>query len=123
VTVAEIVTAITPGVRPDGRVPSPMMPWASFHNRKRPARVAAVLGSCEANPRHGILPLRGILRSLYRSGVPSSPVTRAVPVAPLSRRLWHVRQLRAFPRDRRGSENRCSLSVAFLADLSAPPPE
>jgi mono/diheme cytochrome c family protein len=31
-TVAQIATAITSGVRPDGRVLSPMMPWAAFHN-------------------------------------------------------------------------------------------
>ncbi len=40
-TVAQIVTAITSGVRPDGRVLSPLMPWPEFHGL-RPADAMAI---------------------------------------------------------------------------------
>jgi mono/diheme cytochrome c family protein len=42
-TVAQIVTAITSGVRPDGRVLSPLMPWAEFHSLRATDAVAIAL--------------------------------------------------------------------------------
>jgi mono/diheme cytochrome c family protein len=42
-TVAEIVTAITSGVRPDGRVLSPLMPWPEFHSLRAADATAIAL--------------------------------------------------------------------------------
>jgi mono/diheme cytochrome c family protein len=48
-SLAQIVTAITTGVRPDGRMLAPIMPWRGFSNlnrlRKKP-EISSILRAC-----------------------------------------------------------------------------
>jgi mono/diheme cytochrome c family protein len=82
-TVPQIATAITSGVRPDGRVLSPMMPWPAFHNLSAADATAIALYLKSLPPvRHNV---PGPFRANQQVPVPRFTILPPDPASQVSR--------------------------------------